>query len=413
MDKPPETQFETRIRRRSYLRAAATVGIASAAFGSIGTAAARDDAETTRQYNVGHESEAGREHARGVAVEVHHEFEALDITTVEVAAADLDILGDHDDIRFVEENIERSLDLPDPDPDQQLQDELEAEQWNPWGIERVGAIAAHERGETGCGVHVAVIDTGIDPTHEDLRANIGEGTAFVETTTESDEEWADDFGHGTHVSGTIAAVDNDIGVIGVSPSARLHPVKVLDNQGTGTDADIAAGITHAARNGYDIANLSVGEPETTQTQTEAVEFAHEEGLLLVAATGNDGKPQVDYPADLDEVIGVTATTKDDSLASFSNTGPEVNLTAPGSPVLSTIPGSRYGAMEGTSMATPHVSGSAALLAAHGLSNAEIRTLLTASAEDIGLGPDEDGAGLVNASAALERLEKSKLEALPE
>lgn len=413
MDKPPETKFETRLRRRSYLRASAAAGIAGAALGSIGTTAAQDDAETTRQYNVGHETEAGRAHARDIAVEVHHEFEALDITTVEVTESDLDALGDHEDIRFVEENIERSLDLPDSDPDQQLQDELEAEQWNPWGIERIGAIAAHERGETGCGVHVAVIDTGIDPTHEDLHANIGEGVAFVETTIESTKKWADDFGHGTHVSGTIAALDNDIGVVGVSPSARLHPVKVLDNQGTGTDADIAAGIMHAARNGYDIANLSVGEPETTQTQTEAVKFAHEEGLLLVAATGNDGHPQVDYPADLDEVIGVTATAKDDSLAPFSNTGPEVNLAAPGSPVLSTIPGSKYGAMEGTSMATPHVSGSAALLAAHGLSNDEIRELLTASAEDIGLGPDAEGSGLVNANAALERLEKSKLEALPE
>ncbi|WP_323173305.1 S8 family peptidase [Natrialba sp. PRR66] len=346
-------------------------------------------------------------------MEVHHEFKALDITTVEVTESDLDALGDHEDIRFVEENIERSLDLPDTDPDNQIQEDLKAEQWNPWGIERIGALAAHERGETGCGVHVAVIDSGIDPTHEDLHANIGEGVAFVETTIESNKKWADDFGHGTHVSGTIAALDNDIGVIGVSPSAKLHPVKVLDDQGTGTDADIAAGIEYAARHGYDIANLSVGEPETTQTQTEAVKFAYEEGLLLVAATGNDGQPQVDYPADLDEVIGVGATTKDDSLAPFSNTGPEVNLVAPGSPVLSTIPGSEYGVMEGTSMATPHVSGSAALLAAHGLSNVEIRELLTTSAEDIGLGPDAAGSGLVNASAALEHLEKLELEVLPE
>ncbi len=410
MNKPPETQFENRIGRRSYLRAAATAGIVGATLGSIGTTAAQD-AETTTQYNVGHETEAGRAHARDIAVEVHHEFEALDITTVEVAEGDVDALSDHDDIRFVEENIERSLDLPDTDPDNQIQEDLEAEQWKPWGIERVGALAAHERGETGCGVHVAVIDTGIDPTHEDLHANIGEGVAFVETTAESDAAWADDDGHGTHVSGTIAAVDNDFGVVGVSPSATLHAVKVLDDQGTGTDADIAAGIMHAARKGYDVANLSVGEPETTQTQTEAVKFAHEEGLLLVAATGNDGHPQVDYPADLDEVIGVSAIAKDDSLASFSNTGPEVNLTAPGTLVLSTMPGNQYGVMEGTSMATPHVTGSAALLAAHGLSNDEIRELLTASAENIGLGPDQQGSGLVNANAALEELEKLEGKAL--
>ncbi|ELZ02205.1 S8 family peptidase [Natrialba aegyptia] len=381
-----------------------------ATLGSIGTTAAQD-AETTTQYNVGHETEAGRAHARDIAVEVHHEFEALDITTVEVTESDLDALGDHEDIRFVEENIERSLDLPDTDPDNQIQEELEVEQWKPWGIERVGALAAHERGETGCGTHVAVIDTGIDPTHEDLHANIGEGVAFVETTAESDEAWADDDGHGTHVSGTIAAVDNDFGVVGVSPSATLHAVKVLDDQGTGTDADIAAGIMHAARKGYDVANLSVGEPETTQTQTEAVKFAHEEGLLLVAATGNDGHPQVDYPADLDEVIGVSAIAKDDSLASFSNTGPEVNLTAPGTLVLSTMPGNQYGVMEGTSMATPHVTGSAALLAAHGLSNDEIRELLTASAENIGLGPDQQGSGLVNANAATEELERLEGKAL--
>ncbi len=410
MNKPPETRLETRIGRRSYLRTAATAGIAGAMLGSIGTTAAQD-AETTAQYNVGHETEAGRAHARDIAVEVHHEFENLDITTVEVTESDLSALGDHEDIRFVEENIERSLDLPDTDPDNQIQEDLEAEQWKPWGIERIGALAAHERGETGCGTHVAVIDTGIDPTHEDLHTNIGEGVAFVETTAESGEAWADDDGHGTHVSGTIAALDNDIGVVGVSPSATLHPVKVLDNQGTGTDADIAAGIMHAARKGYDVANLSVGEPETTQTQTEAVKFAHEEGLLLVAATGNDGHPQVDYPADLDEVIGVSAIAQDDSLASFSNTGPEVNLTAPGTLVLSTMPGNQYGVMEGTSMATPHVTGSAALLAAHGLSNDEIREHLTASAEDVGLGPDQQGSGLVNANAALEEVEKLEGKAL--
>ncbi|GAB7020654.1 S8 family peptidase [Halostagnicola bangensis] len=411
MNKPPETHFENRIGRRSYLRAAATAGIATAALGSIGTAAAQDDAEATSQYNVGHETEAGREHARGLAVEVHHEFEALDITTVEVAESNLDALGDHEDIRFVEANAAQSIDLPDSDPDHQLLEELEVEQWNPWGIERVGALVAHELGETGCDVHVAVIDSGIDPTHENLHANIGEGVAFVETTIESSEKWADDFGHGTHVSGTIAALDNDIGVIGVSPSATLHPVKVLDNQGTGTDANIAAGIEYAARQGYDVANISVTEQETSQTQTEAVRFAHEEGLLVVAATGNEGLPQVDYPAAHEEAVAVGAIAQDGSLAPFSNTGPEVNLVAPGTAVLSTIPGSQYGVMEGTSMATPHVTGTASLLAAHGLSTDEIRKILTASAEDLGLGHNEEGSGLVNANAALEELEKLEVKAL--
>ncbi|WP_231188596.1 S8 family peptidase [Haladaptatus sp. DYF46] len=403
MDDQSDPRLDKRIGRRTYLRTAATVGLTGAGLGSLGTTAAQGDAETTQQYNVGHQTKAGRAHAKQIAVDVHHEFDVLDITTVEVAVSDLDTLRGHEDIRFVEENPERSLDLPTSESDQQLLDELEVEQWNPNGIERIGALAAHKLGETGQDAHVAVIDTGIDTTHEDLQANVGDGTAFVKSTVDGGEAWADDNGHGTHVSGTIAALDNDIGVVGVSPSATLHPVKVLDEQGTGTAAAIAAGIEFATCQGYDVANLSVGEPEPTQTELEAVRYAYEDGPLLVAATGNDGQPKVDYPAAHDEVIGVSAIARDDSLAPFSNTGPEVNLAAPGTLVLSTIPGNQYGVMEGTSMATPHVSGVAALLAAHDLSNDEIRELLTTFADDIGLGPNAEGAGLVNASASVEHL----------
>ena len=272
----------------------------------------------------------------------------------------------------------------------------------PWGIDRVGATDAHADGETGAGADVAIIDTGIDATHEDLEANLGKGTAFVSCRGGGcDAEWDDDNDHGTHCAGTADALDNDLGVVGVSTEATLHAVKVLDNTGSGSYSDVAAGIEWTADQGYDVGSLSLGGGKS-EVVADACQYAYGEGVLLVAAAGNDGPCTdcVGYPAAEPECIAVSATSEDDSLANFSSTGPEVELAAPGEDVLSTVPESDYDTFSGTSMACPHVSGAGGQLMANGYTNREARDRLAETAEDLGLSETEQGNGLLDVAAAL-------------
>lgn len=169
-------------------------------------------------------------------------------------------------------------------------------------------------------------------------------------------------------------------------------MKVLDKQGRGSYSDIAAGIKWTADQGYDVGNLSLGG-DKSQVVEDAVEYAANKGVTLVGAAGNAGPCTdcVSYPAAEPEVLAVSATTDADELASFSSTGPEIELAAPGKDVLSTVIGD-YSTMSGTSMAAPHVTGAVGL----GLSRAELKE----NAEDIGLGSNESGAGLLDVAAAL-------------
>ena len=304
----------------------------------------------------------------------------------------------------------------------------------PVGIDRVDADVLHSNGDTGSGATVAILDTGVDDDHPDLAANIDPslGAAFGSSCgsesggcrfgaegyngNDCNYEWSDDDDHGTHVAGTADAVlGNGEGVAGgVSTEATIMPVKVLSGCGSGSYADIADGIKYAADNGADVINMSLGGDSGDSTLQNACQYAYNNGVVIVASAGNSGPCSdcVGYPAAYETVIAVSAVDpRDDTLADFSSTGPEVELAAPGVGTLSTIPpesddGSTYEngyeTFSGTSMSAPHVAGGAAQVVASDstLSNGDVRQQLKDTAEDLGLAANEQGAGLLDAEAAV-------------
>lgn len=278
---------------------------------------------------------------------------------------------------------------------------LDAELDSSWGVKRIGAGLVHDAHNKGTGVKVAVIDTGIDRTHPDLDANYKGGRDFVN----NDDDPMDDHGHGTHVAGTIAAEDNGTGVVGVAPEAHLYALKILDSSGSGSDSDLIAAMQWAVDNHMDVVNMSLGTPTDPGTAVQqAFDNAAAAGVLSVAAAGNSDffgiiGDTVEWPARYESVIAVGATDSTDSLAWFSSTGPQVELAAPGVSIRSTLRGGGYGNMDGTSMATPHVAGTAALVIAAGWS--DVRGRLASTADDLApTGRDTwYGFGLVDADEA--------------
>jgi len=254
-------------------------------------------------------------------------------------------------------------------------------------------------------VTVAVVDTGVQYDHPDLAGNFGSdvGRDFVDGDQDPAPDAPSDEFHGTHVSGCAAAVvDNGTGVAGQGNSTLLAG-RGLDENGSGSTSDIADAVEWAANQGADVINLSLGGGGYSDTMKNAVSFATDEGSLVVAAAGNDGTRGVSYPAAYSECVAVSAVDSDEQLASFSQYGDDVELCAPGVDVLSTTTEARgsYERLSGTSMATPIVAGVAGLaLAQWNLTNAELRSHLKSTAEDIGLPADEQGSGQANAAAAV-------------
>jgi hypothetical protein len=241
---------------------------------------------------------------------------------------------------------------------------------------------------------------------------------------DGDDRPEDRNGHGTHVTGTIAqTTDNGIGAAGLAHGASIMPVRVLDDAGAGTDHRTAQGIRWAADKGAHVINMSLGGASRSQVLADAVRYAHDRGVVLVASTGNHGSDAVSYPAAYDEVIAVGAVRLDRTRAPYSNRGPQVELVAPGGDlsrdqdadgmpdgiVQQTLRarGSTEFCMcvyEGTSMAAPHVSAVAAMLVAKGTRGpAAVRAALRAGAADLGApGRDQTfGFGLVQARSALD------------
>jgi len=224
----------------------------------------------------------------------------------------------------------------------------------PWGIYAVKANTAWPITE-GQGVKVCVVDTGIDPCHPDLIGQV----IFGEDNTGTGS-WVDDHSHGTHVSGTIAALKNGIGVIGVAPGAKLLAEKVLDRDGSGYSSWVANGILGCVRQNAEIISMSLGSKDSATVIQDAVNIALAKGIKVIAAAGNDNGP-VGYPAAYPGVIAVSAIDSEHKKASFSSYGPEIKYAAPGVNVRSSVLNGEYADYNGTSMATPHVSGVMALV----------------------------------------------------
>ncbi|MBI6546932.1 MAG: S8 family serine peptidase [Cyanobacteria bacterium NC_groundwater_1444_Ag_S-0.65um_54_12] len=291
-----------------------------------------------------------------------------------------------------------------------------------WGAYRVGLPQAWDA-TTGQGIKVAILDTGIDAEHPDLRDNLEPGRNFVEGEPASP---VDDFGHGTHVAGIVAAAMNSYGIVGTAPRARLIPVRVLGING-GTTSALLEGLSYAVKQGARVINLSLGSARASRIETEQLAKILAQNVVIVAAAGNsalDGNP-LEYPAAIAGVIAVTATRPPyegmgvrGEHADFSNFNPFVTVAAPGVDILSTVPrrfsaagdqaignSGAYAYASGTSMASPLVAGLVALMLARHpeWSAAQLRSKLISSATDLGEPGFDDffGWGLVNAPAAIQ------------
>ncbi|MBW4671745.1 MAG: S8 family peptidase [Cyanomargarita calcarea GSE-NOS-MK-12-04C] len=275
---------------------------------------------------------------------------------------------------------------------------------NNWGADMVKAPASWANGYTGQGVVVAVLDTGVDYNHQDLKNNIwtnskeiggngidDDGDGYVDDVygwnfADNDNNTIDTYGHGTHVAGTIAGENNNFGVTGIAYDAKIMPVKVLGNDGSGSYSAIAQGIRYAVDRGANVINLSLGGDYPNSTLESAIEYADSKNVTVVMAAGNNGDPAPAYPARYANKHGIAvgAVDKNKNMASYSDRAgsePLSYVTAPGSSIYSTVPGDKYATYSGTSMASPHVAGVVGLMlsANPNLTSAQIRQMITETA----------------------------------
>jgi subtilisin len=347
--------------------------------------------------------EAALIHAHGG--EITSEYSIIHAIACNLPAQAIDALQKNPKIAYIENDFEvTALEYGYPIED--------------WGITQIGAEYLHKSTTPppvlGSEIKVAVIDTGINWQHEDLLDNYVTGYDFVN----KDANPMDDNGHGTHCSGIIAAAINnvEIAVVGVAPEASIYAYKVLNRYGSGTTSNIILGIQRAVADGVDIISMSLGSTSYSKGLSDACVAATSNNVVVVAAAGNSGNTAtgstVNYPAKFDCVIAVGATDVNDKLATFSSTGPEVDVVAPGVRILSDYKdvsptdGRNFDTlyMDGTSMAAPHVAGTAALMLSvnPSLTPAQIQTILQAKAIDLGSAGVDNyyGHGRIDAVAAV-------------
>jgi subtilisin family serine protease len=327
---------------------------------------------------------------------IKYEYKIVNAIAAELPQKAIDALSKNPNIDFIEPDAQAFM----------LEDNV------PWGISQINAPEVQSTGLTGAGVKIAIVDSGVDYDHPDLAANYLGGYDFVN----NDADPKDDNSHGTHVAGTILAPDNGIGVLGAAPEADFFALKVLDASGYCYYSDVAAAIDWAVENNADIVTMSLGGSSYSTTMQNACDNAYSKGVVIVAAAGNTGTSGVLYPAAYDTVIAVAATDSNNNRASWSTYGSQIELSAPGVSVYSTMPNSGYGYKSGTSMATPHVAGAIALLLSTDVTGtnldidndgkwdpSEVRARLQSTSTDLGTTGKDDyfGYGLVNVLAAVE------------
>lgn len=275
----------------------------------------------------------------------------------------------------------------------------------PKGVKLIGAPSVWGKTK-GKGIKIAVLDTGCDVDHPDLRDRIIGGRNFTGDDRGNPNIYNDYNGHGTHVAGTIAASENGQGVMGVAPQADLLIVKVLDKNGSGQYKWIIDGIHYAVEQRVDIISMSLGGSEDVYELHKAIQDAIKKGVLVVCAAGNegDGRDNSDeyaYPGAYNEVISVGAVNLERQSSPFSNSHNEIDLVAPGEQILSTYPNGTYAKLSGTSMATPHVSGALALIKniatqyfERNLSETELYAQLIKRTVPLGNSPKLEGNGFL-------------------
>ena len=404
----PEDGSNRAVGRRTVLKAAGVAG-ATAAMGTsvsatpgrspgpkegevlVGVSATADDIEgTVAQYVPGNAAVVHKnETLRYVAVKFP--------STADENAREqfIEAVTANDHVKYAENNATFETQATPNDP--QFGDQYAPQQ--------VNADQAWDTTFGDSAVTIAVVDTGAQYDHPDLEANYASdpGRDFADDDSDPYPDVPSDEYHATHVSGCAAAVvDNGTGVAGQGNSSLING-RALDENGSGSTADIADAVEWAADQGADIINMSLGGGGYTSTMKNAVGYAQNNGSLVICAAGNDGSRGVSYPAAYSECMAISAVDSNEQLASFSQYGDSVELCAPGVDVLSTTTEARgsYEQLSGTSMATPVTSGVAGLtLAQWSLANNELRSHLKNTAADIGLSSDEQGSGQVDAYAAV-------------
>jgi subtilisin len=291
-------------------------------------------------------------------------------------------------------------------------DDVATELNSTWGVKQIGGGTVHANGNTGLGVKVAVIDSGVNCSHLELVGHCGGGWDFVN----NDNNPADDNGHGTHVAGTIAARRDGAGVVGVAPDAQIIPLKVLGSNGSGSFSAVVAALDWAVANHVQVTNNSYGSSgDPGLTVHQAFDKAYAAGIVNIASAGNSGicsgsTNTVGYPGRYTSVLAVAATDINNARPCWSSTGPDVDIAAPGVSINSTKYTGGYTVYSGTSMASPHVAGVAALViaanpadsnGANGVAD-EVRSFLTSKAKDLGTAGRDNlyGFGLVQAVASV-------------
>lgn len=394
------------LNRRRFLQATGAVGLAGALGGVASATPGRSPGPKEDEVLVGvaqgddSPADVVKSAVPGKA-RIVHENETLSYVAVKFpsSAAEtarenfIETVTKKDRVKYAEQNATLQSMLAPNDPQY-------GQQYAP---QQVNADTAWDTTLGSSSVTIAVVDTGVQYDHPDLAGNFGSdpGYDFVDDDSDPYPDAPADEYHGTHVAGIAGGpTDNGTGTAGISNSSLING-RALDETGRGSTADIADAVEWAADQGADVINLSLGGGGYTSTMKNAVSYATNQGSLVVAAAGNNGTGSVGYPAAYSECVAVSALDPDESLASYSQYGDEIELAAPGTNVLATLPTDDYGELSGTSMATPVVAGVAGLtLAQWDVDNVTLRDHLKNTAVDVGLSSSQQGSGRVDAANAV-------------